>query len=94
MNLVESIQKWLTFRLSAEQEDRFRQANFGADVEQARICILLIVMLIAVLVVNDYFFLGSHGYSISYSDLDLCWLCLASCSSQTCQDLQTTSPMI
>lgn len=56
MNLVESIQKWLTFRLSAEQEDRFRQANFGADVEQARICILLIVMLIAVLVVNDYFF--------------------------------------
>ena len=56
MNLVESIQKWLTFRLSAEQEDRFRQANFGADVEQARICILLIVMLIAVLVVNDYYF--------------------------------------
>ncbi len=56
MNLVESIQKWLTFRLSAEQEDRFRQANFGADIEQARICILLVVLLIAALVVNDYYF--------------------------------------
>jgi PAS domain-containing protein len=55
---VRSIQKWLAFGLSAEQEDRFRQANFGEDIVQARIFILLILLPFVALLVNDYGFLG------------------------------------
>src|ERR1035437_499533 len=56
MNTVGSIQKWLTFGLSPDQEDRFRQANFSADVAQARICIFLLILPLVGFVVNDYDF--------------------------------------
>ncbi len=58
MNILESIQKKLTFGMSAEQEDHFRQVNFGADVTQARIFILLIILPFMLLVVNDQGFFG------------------------------------
>ncbi len=58
MDIVGSIRKWLTFGLSAEQEDRFRQVNFVADLAQARICIYLLILPIVVFVINDYEFLG------------------------------------
>ena len=50
--------KWLTFGLSEEQEDRFRQANLEADVAQARTCIWLVVLFVAAFAVNDYGFFG------------------------------------
>jgi len=63
IDIVEGIRKWLTFGLNAEQEERFRQANFGADVTQARIFILLIVLPFVALVANDYGFFGlSHMF--------------------------------
>ncbi|RXA21869.1 sensor histidine kinase [Methanosarcina sp. MSH10X1] len=58
MNIAGRIQKWLTFGLSPEQEDRFRQANFGGDIAQARIFVLLILLPFLALLVNDYSFLG------------------------------------
>jgi hypothetical protein len=58
MNAVGSIQKWLNFGLSADQEKRFRQANFSADIAQARICILLVILTLAAFEVNDYGLLG------------------------------------
>ena len=58
MNAVGDVQKWLTFGLSAEQEDRFRKTNFGADVTQARIFIFLIILPLVALVINDYSFFG------------------------------------
>ncbi|MCC4770447.1 hypothetical protein FXV91_09695 [Methanosarcina sp. DH2] len=58
MNKVGRIQKWLTFGLNAEQEDHFRQINFGADVTLARIFIFLTMLPFAVLIVNDYGFFG------------------------------------
>jgi two-component system, sensor histidine kinase PdtaS len=50
--------RWLTFGLSEEQEDRFRQANFGADIAQARVCILLLMAVMVLFAVNDYAFFG------------------------------------
>ena len=50
--------RWLTFGLSAEQEDRFRQAGFAADIAQARICILVVLAAMAAFAVNDYRFFG------------------------------------
>ncbi|AKB40117.1 PAS domain S-box protein [Methanosarcina mazei] len=61
MNSVRGIQKWLAFGLSAEQEDRFRQANFGEDISQARIFIFLVLLPFVALLVNDYGFLGFSG---------------------------------
>ena len=58
MNAVRDIQKWLTFGLNAEQEDRFRKTSFGADVNHARIFIVLIILPLIALVVNDYIFFG------------------------------------
>ncbi len=58
MNAVGNVQKWLTFGLSAEQENRFRKTNFGADVTQARIFIFLIILPFITLAVNDYGFFG------------------------------------
>ncbi|WP_269852145.1 hypothetical protein [Methanosarcina horonobensis] len=56
--MVGDIQMWLTFGLSAKQEDHFRRVNFSADIIQARILIFLIILPFAVLVVNDYSFFG------------------------------------
>lgn len=58
MNAVGSIQKWLTFWLSADQGDRFRQANFRADIAQARICIFLISLTLVAIAVTDYYLFG------------------------------------
>ena len=58
MNAVGSIRKWLTFGLSEEQEDRFPQANFGADIAQARICIFLISLILVAFAATDYTLLG------------------------------------
>ncbi|MGB9941366.1 PAS domain S-box protein [Methanosarcina sp.] len=58
MNAVEDLQKWLKFGLSAEQEDRFRQANFGADIAQSRIFVLLVILPFIALLANDYGFFG------------------------------------
>jgi PAS domain S-box-containing protein len=52
------IPKWLTFRLNADQEDRFRQANLGVDAAQARICILLMIVPLMAFAANDYIFFG------------------------------------
>ncbi len=52
------LERWLTFGLSAEQEDRFRRASFQQDVAQARICILLVLVPLLVFAINDYRFLG------------------------------------
>jgi len=58
MNAVGDVQKWLTFGLSAEQEDRFRKTNFGVDITQARIFIFLIILPLVALLINDYSFFG------------------------------------
>ena len=58
MNAIGSVQKWLTFGLSAEQEDRFRKTNFGMDIIQARIFIFLIILPFVALIANDYSFFG------------------------------------
>lgn len=58
MNVVGDIQKRLKFGLSTDQEDRFRQANFGKDIAQARIFIILILLPFVALLVNDYGFFG------------------------------------
>jgi PAS domain S-box-containing protein len=50
--------KWLTFGLGAEEEDRFRQAGFSADIAQARTCIWLILPFLAAFAINDYGFFG------------------------------------
>jgi|ERR1035437_3165632 hypothetical protein len=91
MNTVGSIQKWLTFGLSADQEDRFRQANFSANVAKARICIFLLILPIVGFVVNDYgFFRLSWTF---YELLALRFALLAyTRSSRAYLDLQITSP--
>lgn len=58
MSSTKRIQKLLAFGLSAEQEERFRQANFSADITQTRIFVLLILLPFVALLVNDYSFLG------------------------------------
>ncbi|TAL36181.1 MAG: PAS domain S-box protein [Spirochaetes bacterium] len=50
--------KWLTFGLTHEMEERFRQSQLGTDIAQARICILLLLVPIAGYAVNDYLFYG------------------------------------
>lgn len=55
MNALGSIQKWLTFGLSADQEDRFRQANFSMDIAQARVCIFVISLILVAFAVTDYY---------------------------------------
>ncbi len=49
---------WLTFGLSNEQEERFRQNSFNADRAQAGVCMLLLLLPIVGYAVNDYFFFG------------------------------------
>jgi PAS domain S-box-containing protein len=61
MDAVGDIQKWLTFGLNANQEDRFRKTNFGADVNLARIFIFLTMLPYVAFVVNDYGFFGLSG---------------------------------
>jgi PAS domain S-box-containing protein len=48
----------LTFGLSADQEDRFRQAHLGSDLAQARTSIVPVVAAVVLFAVNDYSFLG------------------------------------
>ena len=50
--------RWLSFGLSADREDRYRQAYLSADVAQARICILLLLVPVVAFAVNDYSFFG------------------------------------
>ncbi len=45
------LKKWLTFGLTSAQEDRFRNACLAADLAQARISILLVLVAMAVLVI-------------------------------------------
>lgn len=58
MSVVGDIQKRLKFGLSTDQEDRFRQANFGKDIAHARIFIILILLPFVAILVNDYGFFG------------------------------------
>jgi PAS domain S-box-containing protein len=49
---------WLTFGLSGAQEQRYRNFYLPADLAQARICVLLILIPIAGFLLNDYRFFG------------------------------------
>ena len=53
--------KWLTFGLSGEQEDRYRDSCLPADLAQARTCIWLLLLTLMVFAVNDYRFFGLSG---------------------------------
>jgi hypothetical protein len=66
MSVVGDIQKRLKFGLSTDQEDRFRQANFGKDIAHARIFIILILLPFVAILVNDYGFLGPHECSMGF----------------------------
>ncbi len=52
------LERWLSFGLSAEQEDRFRQTSLGRDVAQARITIALVLVVLLAFAINDYRFFG------------------------------------
>ncbi|OHD70990.1 MAG: hypothetical protein A2W19_07655 [Spirochaetes bacterium RBG_16_49_21] len=52
------LKKFLTFGLTPEQEDRYRTSSLAADLAQARISMLLILVTAAGFLVNDYSFVG------------------------------------
>ena len=63
--------RWLTFGLSREEEERFRQANLGADIAQTRICILLILLPLVAFAINDYAFFRFSPYFFIFGLLRL-----------------------
>jgi PAS domain S-box-containing protein len=50
--------EWLTFGLTAEQEDRFRQVSLRSDIARARVCVPLIFVPILGFAINDHKFFG------------------------------------
>ncbi len=64
----------LTFGLTGEQEDRYRSDCLPADLDQARICALLILVPIVAFLFNDYRFFGLSWqfYGLAALRLGLC----------------------
>jgi len=52
------LKRWLTFGLSAEQEDCFRQTHLDGDIAQARLCLGLLLAPLAAFAINDFNFFG------------------------------------
>jgi len=52
------VTQWLTFGLTPDQEHRYRNSCLKADLAQAKVCILLLLVPVVGFAYNDYAFLG------------------------------------